>query len=176
MDAVRKDTACEDVSTLLAKLGEEKKQETFLDLMQKTVTTQMPDDQKEFLTTALISAGANVGSAGPRIMALAIESGASEQVVRTLHDNGASFEEAIFLMQREDKPRETVKKAEIYREKITGVPASMTDPELIEEIKALRRELTGFQEAFAEAFPQLAEALQPRRIALDKKRTPELNA
>lgn len=101
---------------------------------------------------ALVNAGADAnqksysGFPGHLLLAAA-RNGAATSTVKFLHDNGASFDDAIFMLRAQDGLKSDIEKLQVYQEKITGKPAPETDVNgkmqaLLAEMLEMKREIT----------------------------------
>ena len=114
----------------------------------------------------LIKAGApanaetDEGFAG-YILARAIDKSRSPAIIEALYKGGASFKDALFLMQTKNWNEETIKRLKVYREKVTGEPAAIeVTPETLQQIREQMVELTKrFDALTPDASQQLKEQM-----------------
>ncbi len=77
------------------------------------------------------------------MLAGAISNSRSPAVVEALYKNGASFKDALFMMQANDFKEETIKRLKVYRENITGEPAMIeVTPETMQQLMEMVSDLT----------------------------------
>ncbi len=107
---------------------------------------------------ALLNAGADANQKSStgfpgQLLLVASRVGAAASTVKLLHDNGASFDDAIFMLRAQDGQKSDIEKLQFYQEKITGKPAE-TDlngkmQALLAEMLEMKREITTLKKQVA---------------------------
>ena len=128
------------ISLALEKIPEQAKQGVLDNLLYKYIysygaTTTFVD--------GLLKAGANANAFEGQILAQAAARSRHISVVKLLHDNGASFDDALFTMQTKNWEQKFINGLKAYREEITGEPATedaktqATMAQLLEQVAVL---------------------------------------
>ncbi len=154
--------SAEIINLALDQLSEERKQQ----VLDKTLLEVVRGyNYVESFVTALLEAGADVNAAFDGfkglILARAVEKTQPPAVIELLYKNAASFDDALFVMQANNWNEELVKKLKIYREKMTGQPAT-EEGEVLQELKLLRQEIAEMRQDLTSRLPAPPKVRTPR--------------
>lgn len=114
--------------------------------------------------SALLDGGANAnlksatGFPG-QLLVTAVRVGAAQSTVKLLNDKGASFEDAIFLLQAQDGEKKDIDKLKLYQAKITGKPA---DTDVSEKLQAVLAEMLEMKREILALKKQVARLSKPK--------------
>ncbi len=138
-----KDYAVEILTLALAKVPAEAKQ----DILNQTLVSHIFNSGKpsETFINTLIEAGADANAPTKdgfkgHVLAFAVEKSKPLPVIELLYKNGASFDDALFLMQVKKWKKESMDNLKVYREKVTGQPAT-EEGEILKVLKLLREDI-----------------------------------
>jgi len=120
----------------------------------------------ETFAGTLIEAGADAnaefdGFKGA-ILAWAVSKSQPLPVIELLCKKGANFEDTLFLLRTKDWKAETATKLKVYREKITGEPATIeVKPEVLQQMQDQIKELTERLNHLSPSAQEPVDANQP---------------
>ena len=137
-----------DIITLAMDKIPEDERQAFLDNTLLRAVSNCAGAENFISTLLKMGADVNTGSGDPGLVLInAVQAAQTQAVVELLCKNGASFKDALFLMETKGYEEQSINKLKVYREAITGEPATeerklqQTMDLLLEEVRKITKYL-----------------------------------
>jgi len=172
--AEKSDDKLADITLALAKIPAEDRER----LLNKALNTAIYKGigEKSFFSLLLQSgadANARIDGQPGALLVTAVCSGhptyVAKSIVKLLHDNGASFDDAFTTMDHQNRTANNIKSLKIFQEQIAGKPAAaeappsspVTEEALLKVLEAMQQTQEEMRREIAELRQELTERLPP---------------